>query len=70
MHSLHWGFQETVKAELLLSPVQTPGARCACMQKAAILWQQHKQQKQKLPEEGREDSNTPKNRKFCKFLNF
>jgi hypothetical protein len=40
-----------------LSQVQAPGAQSACMQQAAILQQQHKQQKQKLPEapeEGRE----------------
>jgi len=39
-----------MRAELLLSQVQTPGARCACVQQAAILQQQQKQQKQKLPE--------------------
>jgi len=40
-----------------LPQVQAPGARSACMQQAAILQQQHKQQKQKhpeAPEEGRE----------------
>jgi len=41
-----------MKAELLLSQVQTPGARCACMQQASILQQQQqqKQQRQKLTE--------------------
>jgi hypothetical protein len=53
MLSLLWGFkhlqERSMKAELLLSQVQTPGALCACMHQADILQQQHKQQKQKLP---------------------
>ena len=39
-----------MRAKLLLSQVPTPGAWSACMQQAAILQQQHKQQKQKLQE--------------------
>jgi hypothetical protein len=43
-----------------------------CLQQAAILQQQHKQQKQKLLEslKGVEGSprNTPEKRKFCKFV--
>jgi len=37
-----------MRAELLLSQVQIPEARCACMQQEAIFQQQHKQQKQEL----------------------
>jgi hypothetical protein len=74
MHSLLWAFKlpkdRSMKAELLLSQVQTPGAWSACMQQAAILQQQHKQQKQKLPEtpirmEG--SPGHPKKLQFCKL---
>jgi hypothetical protein len=75
MLSLLWEFkllqERSLRAELLLSQVQTPGARRACMQQAAILQQQHKQQKQKLSEAprriGRKPSNTPEHCNFAYF---
>jgi len=75
MLSLVCGFkllqERSMRAELLLSQVQTPGARCACVQQAAILQQQQKQQKHKLPEapKRKEGSrNTFKNRKFRRIF--
>ena len=52
-------------AELLLSQVQTLGARCACMHQAAILKQQHKQKHPEAPEEGREAQSNPKIHEVC-----
>jgi hypothetical protein len=49
MLSQLWGFkllqERSMKAELLLSQVQTARAWCAYMQQAAILQQQYKQHK-------------------------
>jgi hypothetical protein len=53
-----------------LPQVQAPEAQSACMQQAAILQQQHKQQKQKLPEAqegGREAHKFLKKRNKRKF---
>jgi hypothetical protein len=75
MLSLLWGFkllqERSMKAELQLSQVQTPGAWYACMQQAAILQQQHKQQKQKLPEAPRRREGSPVTPlKVANFANF
>ena len=72
MLSLLWVFkllqERSTEAELLLSQVQTPGARCACIQQVAILQQNQQSQKlQRHPAEGGKPSDTPKNRKFRKF---
>jgi len=69
MHSLQWGFklfqERSLRAELQLSQVQTPGARCACLQQAAILQQQ---QNQKLPEALKRRKGSPVTTPKSQFL--
>jgi len=74
MHSLQWGFkllqERRMKAELLQSQVQTPRARCACLQQAAILQQQQQQKLPEAPREGGEAQYLPQKCKFRKYSQF